>query len=121
MRKILSAVLTMILLFTSVQCFAVAPEDLYTEYKFYTASVYICNPENQTVILRNVKPVNAMDGLVNARAIEYTEVRINKNCIFDKNGKRLSLEDVNGGFLDIETKVLTGKNRNGQRVLCISF
>ncbi len=121
MRKILSAVLALVLLFSSVTGLAVAPEDMYTEYKFYTATVYICNPETREIILRNVKPINPMDGLVNARAIEYTAVRINNGCIYDRNGNKLSLEDVNAAFLDMEARVLTGKNRYGQRVLYVSF
>lgn len=121
MRKILSAALVLVMLCSHVTGFAVAPEDLYTEYKFYTATVYICNPESREIILRNVKPINPMDGLVNARAIEYTAVKVNNGCIYDKSGNKLSLEAVNGGFLDVEARVLTGKNRYGQRVLYVSF
>lgn len=109
------------LIFSCMTGFAVAPEDIYTEYTFYSATVYICDTENQQIILRNVKPQNPMDGLVGARSIEYNAVGVNSNCIFDKNGQSVSLETVNGNLLDIEATVLVGKSRRGQRVLYISF
>lgn len=121
MRKIISALTAVIVLFSCFTAYAVAPENIYREYKFYTATVYICSPETREIILRNVKPINPLDGLVNARAIEYCAVRINDNCIFDKNGNNISLEDVNAGFLDVQAKVLTGKSISGQRVLYVSF
>jgi len=121
MRKIICIITLIAMLVFSLNTFAAAPEDIYKEYKFYTATVYICDVENNRVILRNVKPINPLDGLVNARAIEYTSVKINSNCIYDKNGNRISLEMVNESFLDIEAKVLTGKSNRGQRVLYIGF
>ena len=120
-KKTISFLLASIMSALYITGFAIAPEDIYIEYTFYTASVYICDTENQRVILRNVKPVNPRDGLVGARSIEYTAVGINKNCIYDKSGSRVSLETVNGALLDITATILVGKSARGRRVLYIGF
>ncbi len=113
--------MAVMLIFPFATGFTAAPEDIYTEYTFYTASVFVCDPGNKQIILRNVKPLNPMDGLVGARSIEYNAVGINQNCIYNKKGERVSLETVNGSLLDTVATVLVGKSKRGQRVLYVEF
>ena len=121
MKRIISTLIILMLSFSAISVYAVEAEKIYTEYKFYSATVYVCDVENSRIILRNVKPENFMDGLLGAREIEYRAVDVNENCLFDKNGNKLTLEQINGAFLDVEATVLTGRNKSGQRVLYIKF
>lgn len=119
MKKLFCAVLVAVML-CCVPSYAAAEGNIYTEYKVFKASVYVCDTENGLIILRNVKAQKLSDGDT-ARALEYTAVPINPNGMFEQNGSKLTAEVVNGYLLDREATVFVGKSRGGYRVVYLNI
>ena len=96
---------------------------VFVDYKFYTATIYLCDPESNEIILRNVKPENRYrDGISGARSLEYITVPMNPDCMYSKKGEVLSCDTVNEFLLDSNVTVLVGKNSKGrQKVLYVGF
>lgn len=101
----------------SAAALTVDADSIYTEYKFYTANVYVCDTSTGEIILRNVKPMNISDGNAGAQALEYKAVKINRGNMFEQDGKKLTFDVINGYLLDRSATVLVGRCKRGYRVL----
>ena len=123
MRKklIAAAVCAVLTVLACVPCAAFDEKNIYTDFKFYKAKVYVCDTNNREIVLKDVTAVNRMDGLLGARDIEYRAIGVNDSALFEKDGNKLSLEIINGYLLDREALVLVGRCGYGYRVLYLEI
>lgn len=119
MKKLFCAVMLSAVLAMLPVC-AAANGGVYTEYKVFKANVYVCDIENNLIILRNVKAQKLSDGDA-ARALEYTAIPFNTSGMFEQSGNRLTAELVNEYLLDREASIVVGKNVWGYRVVYLNI
>ena len=121
-KKLIAAVVCALMtVICNVPCSAFDENNIYTDYKFYRAKVYVCDTDNSEIVLKNVTAVNRMDGLLGARDIEYRALGVNSSALFEKDGNKLSLEVINGYLLDREALVLVGRCGYGYKVLYLEI
>ena len=118
-------VLCLCLLFVFSICnfgvFAEKNDKIYTEIKCYKARLFVCDTENEKIILVNVAPVNNPNMLNQAPHLEYTALDVCKELIFGSKGQNLTLDVINGYLLDSMVTMLVGKNNYGYKILSIQF
>lgn len=118
-KKLISAVAAAVLCFSTGFC---AEEDrLFYEYKFYTATVYLLNPDGGGVILQNVRKKNSYGTEELAPELEYNEFKIIPDNIYSADGEKLSFSQVNSYLLDSKVSVLAAKNKTGIKIIYMKF
>lgn len=123
MMKKYACVFTVIFMLLSgcMQAFAFDESSIYTDFRLYRAKVYVCDTDNNEIVLKGVSPMNVMDGIAGARDIEYRAIGVNTSALYEKNGNRVSLDVINGYLLDLDAKVLVGRCGYGYRVLYLEI
>lgn len=122
MKKILSAILVFVISAYNLGTFAIEPEKMITEAYYYSASLYYCDAESHTVVLKNVKPVGKLDeaNKATAEAAEYVEIPIYSNGRL-QDGKVVPMEDLNI-YADSDVMVAIIRNAAGEmRVVALKF
>lgn len=107
-----------ILLFGVVPSFAMDENAMYTEIAVYTATVYVCDSAERTIVLKDVE-TSRTDHVAQTikTAIEYTETPVTHRGLRDKSGQLMSLENINETCLDQQAKVLVARNGYGCTVV----
>ena len=116
-KRLICIFLVVLTVFACIPSLAYDSNSIYTDFKFYRARVYVCDTEKKEIVLKNVSPLNVMDGMTGARDIEYRAIGVNTVALFEKNGNKLSLDVINGYLLDMDALVLVGRCGYGYRVL----
>ena len=120
-KRILYLAMVFILLIGSVTAYASDPKLIYTEYKSYSARIFVCDTEHTEAVLVNVAPVKNPYMLNQAPHLEYEALPINTKLIFGSKGQNLSLETINGYLLDSKVTVIVGKNGYGYKIVYMKF
>ena len=117
MKKRLLSIALAIVCFCNISVFAIDQKAMFTDIKYYTAKIYVCDTQNSTAILLNVTPSNGNYSLNSVKEIEYRALPISSGRIYGTKGQKLSMEVVNGYLLDSPVKVMIGKNGYGYSIL----
>lgn len=120
-KRVLCLCMAIVLGICNFGVFAEKNDKIYTEIKCYKARVYVCDTENEKVVLVNVAPVNNPNMLNQAPHLEYTALGVNKELIFGSKGQILTLDVINGYLLDSMVTVFVGKNNYGYKIVSMQF
>ena len=122
MKKLVSAILVLVILAHSIGAFAIEPEKLITEAYYYSASLYYCDAENHTVVFKNVKPMGKINDINRATALaaEYLEMPLYSDGRF-QDGRVVPMEDLNI-YADSDVMAAIIRNAAGEmRVIALKF
>lgn len=120
-KKFLCMLAAFIVLFNSMSAFAIDSKMIFTDVKYYTAKIYVCDTQNSQAILLNVVPTNGSYNINLTRDIEYRALPLSVDAVYGSKGQKLTMEVINGYLLDSPVKVLIGKNGYGYKILCMEF
>ncbi len=120
-KKLFSIFAAAFILLQSTSVFAADSKLIFTELKYYTARIFVCDTQNNKAVLVNVVPVGGSFNINYTRDIEYNAVPLSIGNIYGSKGQKLALSTVNGYLLDSPVKVLIGKNGYGKRILSMDF
>ena len=120
-KKLFCFLIMAAILLSSTTTFAVDSKMLFSDVRYYTARIYVCDTQNTEAVILNVVPINGNVNLSLTKDIEYRSLPINKDNIYGSKGQKLSLETINGYLLDSTVKVLIGKSGYGYRILYMEF
>ncbi len=120
-KKLFCVIAAITVIFQSTLTFAADPKLIFNDVKYYNARIYVCDTQNKQAILVNVVPLHGSYNINYTRDLEYNAISLCSGNIFNSNGEKLSMEQVNGYFLDSRVKVLIGKNGYGNRILSMEF
>lgn len=120
-KKLLCLAVAFLLSLGNCISYAAASNTIYTEFKFYTARIFVCDTENKQAVLVNVAPIKNPYSLNQAPHLEYTALPLNTELVIGSKGQKLSLDTVNGYLLDSKVDVLVGKNGNGYKIVYMKF
>lgn len=122
MKKKLCCLIFALTVFVSgITAFAADPKMIFTDVRYYTARIYVCDTQNTEAVILNVVPINKSVNYALTKDIEYRAIPINPDNIYGSKGQKLSLETINGYLLDSNVKVLIGKCGYGYRILYMEF
>lgn len=118
----LKAAAAAILLCTALLCgsavFAADENKIYTDITYCTANVYVCDSAERTIILKGIEMRQTDEFSKQAQeAAEYTEIPITHRALFNKDGQKIELHNINEEFLDRRAQVIIGKNGYGYKVI----
>ncbi len=116
-KRLLSIIIALIVCCFDISVFAIDQKAVFTDVKYYTAKIYVCDTQNSDAILLNVVPSNGNYSLSAVKDIEYRALPISSGRIYGTKGQKLSMEVVNGYLLDNPVKVMIGKNGYGYSIL----
>jgi hypothetical protein len=118
MRRIFLAILfCFTLLCQSVLVYAGDSKMIFTDIKYYSAKIFVCDTKNTEAILLNVVPLSSGYSLNAVKDIEYTALPITEKRIYGTKGQVVPMSVVNGYLLDSPVKVMIGKNGYGYKIL----
>ncbi|MBR5613746.1 MAG: hypothetical protein IKW64_00400 [Clostridia bacterium] len=120
-KKFLCLTSAFLVLFASFTAYAKDPKLIYTDYKMYTARIFVCDTANKKAVLVNVAPIKNPYTLNQAPYLEYQALPVNTENVIGSKGQKLSLETVNGYLLDSQVSVLVGKNAYGYKIVYMQF
>ena len=120
-KKLLSLMVVFLIVVGSSSTYAAASKSTYTEFKFYTARIFVCDTTNNQAVLVNVAPIKNPYSLNQAPHIEYKALPINTGLVIGSKGQNLTLDTVNGYLLDSKVDVLVGKNGYGYKIVYMKF
>lgn len=120
-KKLFCLVAAFLLVFGNCVPYAAASKTTYTEFKFYTARIFVCDTTNNQAVLVNVAPIKNPYSLNQAPHVEYKALPINTELVIGSKGQKLSLDTVNGYLLDSKVDVLVGKNGYGYKIVYMKF
>ncbi len=120
-KKLLCLVVVFLMAFGSCATYAAASKSIYTEFKFYTARIFVCDTTNNQAVLVNVAPIKNLYSLNQAPHLEYKALPINTGLIIGSKDQNLTLDTVNGYLLDSKVDVLVGKNAYGYKIVYMKF
>ncbi len=120
-KRLLSIIAAILIAFNGASVFAADSKMIFTDLKYYTARIYVCDTQNNMAVLLNVVPVNGSFNINLTRDIEYRALPLSVGNVFGSKGQQLTLDVINGYLLDSTVKVLIGKNGYGYRILCMEF
>lgn len=120
-KRFFSLFITFILAFGCITASAADSKMIFTDLKYYTARIYVCDTQNNEAILLNVVPLNGSYNINLTREIEYRALPLSTGNVYGSKGQPLSMSVINGYLLDSPVKVLIGKCGYGYRILCMEF
>ncbi|MBR5155111.1 MAG: hypothetical protein IKW62_01330 [Clostridia bacterium] len=120
-KRLFSIIAAILITFQSVSAFAADYKMIFNDIRYYNATIYVCDTQNNAAILLNVVPTNGSYNINLTRDIEYRAIGLNINNIYGSKGQKLTMNVINGYLLDSPVKVLVGKNGYGYRILCMEF
>ena len=116
-KRLVSIIIALAICCSNISAFAMDQKAVFTEVKYYTAKIYVCDTQNNAAILLNVTPLNGNYNLSAVKDIEYRALPVSSGRIVGTKGQKLSMEVVNGYLLDSPVRVMIGKNGYGYRIL----
>ena len=120
-KKLYSLLIAAAVFFGSTTAFAADSKMLFSDVRYYTARIYVCDTQNKEAVILNVTPLNKGANFALTQDIEYRALPLNVDNIYGSKGQKLSLETINGYLLDSTVKVLVGKCGYGYRILYMEF
>lgn len=120
-KRILCLTVAFVMLLAGLTAYAADPKRIYTEFKFYTARIYVCDTANNQAVLVNVAPIKSPYTLNQAPHLEYKALPLNPELVIGSKGQKLALETVNGYLLDSQVSVMVGKNSYGYKIVYMQF
>ncbi len=120
-KKLFCLLIAITVLWGSTTAFAADSKMIFSDVRYYTARIYVCDTQNTEAVILNVVPINGNVNLALTKDIEYRSLPVFKDNIYGSKGQKLSLETINGYLLDSTVKVLIGKCGYGYRILYMEF
>lgn len=120
-KKIFCILLILIVAFNCITAFAIDSKMIFTDVKYYTAKIYVCDTQNSKAILLNVVPTNGSYNFNLTREIEYKALPLSTGAVYGSKGQKLTMDVINGYLLDSPVKVMIGKNGYGYKILQMEF
>lgn len=116
--KAVAGLTVLCVMFGAIPVFAADEKAIYTDMAMLTANVYVCDSVERTIVLKGVATWQTDDvALEIQKAIEYSEVPITHRALLDKDGKAISLQNINESCLDQRAQVLVAKSGYGYKVI----
>lgn len=102
------------------EVFAIDEDLIFTDVFECIGNVYFCDPNEETVVLKNLNHQEIPDEILRTdikNLIEYTEIPIFLDGISAAEGGKISGEDINSYYTDTKVRVIIARNGRGYKVI----
>lgn len=113
MKKRIFALLICVIMLMGSMSSAFAETSRIKNVYVMTGSIYYCDYNNSMLVLKNVLGTSDDESVKSVtKKIEYTEVRVNGNSLFMKDGTKIELADLNVNA-DRRVRVIVSEQEDG--------